>query len=44
MGIGSVESREYIRGLGGSLEVDSQEGRGTVFRVRLPLATLGAQG
>ncbi len=44
MGIGSFESREYIRELGGSLEVDSQEGRGTVFRVRLPLATLGAQG
>ncbi len=38
MGIGTFESREYVRELGGSLEVDSREGAGTTFRIRLPLA------
>ncbi len=38
MGIGTFESREYIRELGGSLEVRSRESSGTVFTVRLPLA------
>jgi len=37
MGIGVFESREYINELGGSLEVDSTPGRGTTFRVLLPL-------
>ena len=37
MGIGTFESREYVRELGGSLEVDSREGSGTTFRIRLPL-------
>jgi len=39
MGIGTFESREYIRELGGSIEVDSREGSGTTFRIRLPLAS-----
>lgn len=38
MGIGAFESREYVRELGGSLEVESREGSGTLFRIRLPLA------
>jgi len=38
MGIGTFESREYLRELGGSLEVHSREGAGTVFTIRLPLA------
>jgi putative PEP-CTERM system histidine kinase len=38
MGIGAFESREYLRELGGMLEVESTEGVGTIFRVRLPLA------
>ncbi len=38
MGIGTFESREYVRELGGSLEVESREGAGTTFRIRLPLA------
>jgi len=38
MGIGTFESREYVRELGGSIEVDSREGSGTTFRIRLPLA------
>ena len=42
MGIGSFESREYVRELGGAMEVDSREGRGTTFRIRLPLATVEA--
>ncbi|WUR16080.1 PEP-CTERM system histidine kinase PrsK [[Empedobacter] haloabium] len=37
MGIGVYESREYIRELGGRLEVDSRPGAGTTFRVILPL-------
>jgi len=38
MGIGTFESREYIRELGGSLDVSSREGEGTIFSMRLPLA------
>ena len=36
MGIGSFESAQYIRELGGSIDVDSQPGVGTVFTVLLP--------
>lgn len=42
MGIGTFESREYLRELGGSLEVRSREGVGTVFTIRLPLACAAA--
>lgn len=37
MGIGAYECRETIRALGGQLEVDSTRGRGTRFRISLPL-------
>jgi putative PEP-CTERM system histidine kinase len=37
MGIGVFESREYITELGGALEVTSEPGLGTTFRVVLPL-------
>lgn len=37
MGIGVFESREYIRELGGQLEVASEPAVGTTFRVILPL-------
>jgi putative PEP-CTERM system histidine kinase len=37
MGIGSYESSQYIRELGGRIEVDSEPGRGTVITVVLPL-------
>jgi len=37
MGIGSYESAQYIRELGGSLRVESEEGVGTVITVLLPL-------
>lgn len=37
MGIGVFESREYIRELGGQVEVVSNESSGTTFRLILPL-------
>ena len=37
MGIGVFESREYIREVGGQLEVRSEPALGTTFRVILPL-------
>jgi len=37
MGIGSHESLQYIRELGGQIEVDSHPGQGTVMKVLLPL-------
>ncbi len=39
MGIGAFESREYVRQLGGEIEVKSSPGQGSVFRVILPLAS-----
>ena len=37
MGIGMYESGQYIRELGGSIEVDSAPERGTLLTVRLPV-------
>jgi putative PEP-CTERM system histidine kinase len=37
MGIGSYESFQYVRELGGSISVESQPGLGTVMTVLLPL-------
>ena len=42
MGIGTFESREYVRELGGTLEVASRESVGTTFRIRLPLSGAAA--
>jgi signal transduction histidine kinase len=36
MGIGAFESRDFIRSLGGDIEVQSTRGTGSVFRVRIP--------
>jgi len=36
MGIGAFESREYIRTLGGDINVDSTPGKGSLFRIILP--------
>ncbi len=36
MGIGAFESREYIRTLGGDIEVESTPGKGSLFRITLP--------
>ncbi len=36
MGIGAYQVREYVRGLGGDVEVRSSPGQGTVFSLSLP--------
>ena len=41
-GIGAFEARELVRAMGGRLDVESREGLGTRFRLRLPLAGAGA--
>lgn len=42
MGIGAYQAREYARALGGEVEVESIPGRGTVFRIILPVVSLPA--
>lgn len=42
MGIGAYDCREYVRSLGGQVEVTSQPGEGTCFRIRLPVVGEGA--
>ncbi len=36
MGVGVYESREFVRGLGGEITVESSVARGTLFNVKLP--------
>jgi signal transduction histidine kinase len=43
-GLGLAVSRRYVRLLGGSLDIDSQPGRGTCVSVRLPLRLTGSSG
>lgn len=43
-GIGAFEARELIQAMGGSLDVQSREGLGTRFSVRLPATTFEALG
>ena len=38
MGIGAYECREVVQAAGGQVNVDSELGKGTVFRIMLPLA------
>ena len=38
MGIGVYESREFVQSLGGRMEVKSDLGKGTLFRIRLTRA------
>jgi putative PEP-CTERM system histidine kinase len=38
MGVGAYQAREYARSLGGDVEVRSEPGRGTAFRLVLPVA------
>jgi putative PEP-CTERM system histidine kinase len=38
MGIGAYQAREYVRALGGDVEVQSSPGQGTTFSIKLPLA------
>ncbi|MBX3703185.1 MAG: PEP-CTERM system histidine kinase PrsK [Steroidobacteraceae bacterium] len=45
MGIGAYQAREYVRSIGGWLEVESQPGKGTLMRIVLPLAAaVAAEG
>jgi signal transduction histidine kinase len=43
MGIGAYECREFIRSIGGRIEVTSAPGAGTAFRMIVPLAESGEQ-
>lgn len=43
-GIGLASARHIVASHGGTIEVNSREGSGTVFRVRLPLQTRAAEG
>jgi putative PEP-CTERM system histidine kinase len=38
MGIGAYETRDYVRGLGGEVEVMSRPDEGTTFRLRIPIS------
>jgi signal transduction histidine kinase len=38
MGIGAYETREFIRKLGGEVEVITRLGEGTTFRMRIPIS------
>jgi hypothetical protein len=40
VGLGLYTCREVVRANGGSIEVDSQQGSGTTFRVVLPSAAI----
>jgi putative PEP-CTERM system histidine kinase len=42
MGIGMFESHQYVNGVGGRVEVDTEPGRGTTVRVRFVAAAGGA--
>lgn len=41
-GIGAYEARELVRAMGGRLDVESREGIGTRFIIRLPLSSTAA--
>jgi putative PEP-CTERM system histidine kinase len=41
MGIGAYQVREYVQSLGGRVDVASEEGKGTRFTLRIPLALTG---
>lgn len=43
MGIGMYESREFIRQLGGDIQVESEPGKGTRISLRIPIAAAGAE-
>lgn len=43
MGIGAFQMREYIRSLGGSVEVQSAPGEGTCITLRFPVQTIQPQ-
>ncbi|MDL0429694.1 PEP-CTERM system histidine kinase PrsK [Marinobacter sp. TBZ242] len=40
MGIGAYQAREYVRNVGGNIDVTSEPGLGSCFSIRFPLAPL----
>ena len=38
MGIGAYQAREYVRNVGGNIDVTSEPGLGSCFSIRFPLA------
>ena len=44
MGIGVFQTREFARSMGGTLSVESVEGKGTTFRLVLPESIAGGSG
>jgi signal transduction histidine kinase len=44
MGIGAYECREYIRELGGQVDVASVVGKGTTFHIELPIQSNANNG
>jgi chemotaxis protein histidine kinase CheA len=38
MGIGAFQLRETVRAIGGTVTVQTGEGRGSCFQIRLPLS------
>ena len=43
MGIGAYQAREYVRQVGGDVEVQSSPGAGTRFSITLPLCQSPSQ-
>jgi signal transduction histidine kinase len=43
MGIGAYQARTFVAEAGGTLQVESEPGRGTLFAVRLPLEGRNAE-
>ena len=43
MGIGAYETKQYVNELGGEISVESEVGRGTVFRLYLPLIIMNTE-
>ena len=44
MGIGAFQAREYVRNVGGNIDVTSEPGVGSCFSIRFPLARTGFAG
>jgi len=44
MGIGAYQAREYVRNVGGNIDVTSEPDVGSCFSIRFPLARPGSAG
>ncbi len=43
MGIGAYQAREYVRNVGGNIDVTSEPGLGSCFSIRFPIARFKPQ-